>query len=165
MIVRRTEGYAYDAKLWDLCIVQGPFSVAPCQSLSLRFATFPSRYGALMHTTRPREIALSARLQATVALAWRATWVGWRRRWMCPRHGKRVTAAAAAAGSSLETTARRRAPRHGASDAHTKEHGSSTMNKQTTCLPPSVSPCQLIQSSVLERYWLRCFLTYSYPSK
>ena len=28
----------------DLSIVQGPFSVAPCQTLISRFATFPSRY-------------------------------------------------------------------------------------------------------------------------
>jgi hypothetical protein len=40
-IVARTEGNAYAAKVWDLSIVQGPFSVAPCQIRSmLRFATF-----------------------------------------------------------------------------------------------------------------------------
>ena len=27
-----TEGYAYDVGVWDLSIVQGPFSVAPCQT-------------------------------------------------------------------------------------------------------------------------------------
>jgi hypothetical protein len=32
-IVARTEGYTYDAKVWDLSLVQGPFSVAPCQTL------------------------------------------------------------------------------------------------------------------------------------
>jgi hypothetical protein len=31
-IVARTEGYTYAAKVWDLSIVQGPFSVAPCQN-------------------------------------------------------------------------------------------------------------------------------------
>jgi hypothetical protein len=32
-------GYAYDVGVWDLSIVQGPFSVAPCQTLIVRFAT------------------------------------------------------------------------------------------------------------------------------
>jgi hypothetical protein len=41
-IVTRTEGYTCDAKVWDLSIVQGPFSVAPCQTVALRFATFSS---------------------------------------------------------------------------------------------------------------------------
>jgi hypothetical protein len=30
-------GYTYAAKVWDLSIIQGPFSVAPCQPLALRF--------------------------------------------------------------------------------------------------------------------------------
>jgi hypothetical protein len=30
-IVARSEGYTYDASVWDLSIVQGPFSVAACQ--------------------------------------------------------------------------------------------------------------------------------------
>jgi hypothetical protein len=29
--VARTHMYTYAAKVWDLSIVQGPFSVAPCQ--------------------------------------------------------------------------------------------------------------------------------------
>jgi hypothetical protein len=33
-MVPRTAGYAYDATVWDLSIVQGPFSVAPCQTLT-----------------------------------------------------------------------------------------------------------------------------------
>jgi hypothetical protein len=37
-IVARAEGYTYAAKLWALCLVQGPFSVAPCQTLTYRFA-------------------------------------------------------------------------------------------------------------------------------
>jgi hypothetical protein len=41
-IVARTHMYTYDAKVWDLSIVQGPFSVAPCQTVALRFATFAS---------------------------------------------------------------------------------------------------------------------------
>jgi hypothetical protein len=32
-IVARTESYTYAAKVWDLSIVQGPFSVAPYQTL------------------------------------------------------------------------------------------------------------------------------------
>jgi hypothetical protein len=30
-MVARNEGYTYAAKVWDLSILQGPFSVAPCQ--------------------------------------------------------------------------------------------------------------------------------------
>jgi hypothetical protein len=45
-IVARTHMYTYATKVWDLFIVQGPFPVAPCQTLAkpftLRFATFPS---------------------------------------------------------------------------------------------------------------------------
>jgi hypothetical protein len=40
-----TEGYAYDVGVWDLSIVRGPFSVAPCQTLALRFAC-ASLYGS-----------------------------------------------------------------------------------------------------------------------
>ena len=43
-MVPRTGGYAYAAKVWDLSIVQGTFSVAPCQNLTIRFATFSSLY-------------------------------------------------------------------------------------------------------------------------
>jgi hypothetical protein len=39
-MVARTRMYTYDAKVWDSSIVQGPFSVAPCRTLLLRFATF-----------------------------------------------------------------------------------------------------------------------------
>jgi hypothetical protein len=39
-MVARTGGYAYDVGVWGLSIVQGPFSVAPCQPLKARFATF-----------------------------------------------------------------------------------------------------------------------------
>jgi hypothetical protein len=34
----RTGGYAYDVGVWDVSIVQGPFSVAPCPTPTLRFA-------------------------------------------------------------------------------------------------------------------------------
>ena len=37
--------YTYAAKVWELSLVQGPFSVAPCQTLALRFATVASLYG------------------------------------------------------------------------------------------------------------------------
>jgi hypothetical protein len=43
-IVARTHMYTYSAKVWPLCIFQGSFSVAPCQTLTLRFATFASLY-------------------------------------------------------------------------------------------------------------------------
>jgi hypothetical protein len=33
-MVPRTEGYTHAAKVWDLSIVQGPFSVAPRQTLT-----------------------------------------------------------------------------------------------------------------------------------
>jgi hypothetical protein len=33
-MVPRTEGYTYDAKVWDLSIVQEPFFVAPCQTFA-----------------------------------------------------------------------------------------------------------------------------------
>jgi hypothetical protein len=39
-IVARTHLYTYATHLWELCLVQGPFSAAPCQTLTLRFATF-----------------------------------------------------------------------------------------------------------------------------
>jgi hypothetical protein len=44
-IVARTEGCTYDANVWDVSIVQGPFSVAPRQTQCERFATFSSLYG------------------------------------------------------------------------------------------------------------------------
>jgi 3'-phosphoadenosine 5'-phosphosulfate (PAPS) 3'-phosphatase len=40
--VARTHMYTYAAKVWDLSLVQGPVSVAPCETLALRFATFAS---------------------------------------------------------------------------------------------------------------------------
>jgi hypothetical protein len=39
-IIARAHMYTYAAKVWDLSIVQGPVSVAPCHTLALRFATF-----------------------------------------------------------------------------------------------------------------------------
>ena len=34
-------------KVWEMSIAQGPFSVAPCETLALRFATFASPYVVL----------------------------------------------------------------------------------------------------------------------
>ena len=45
-IVARTGGYAYDVGVWDLSIVEGPFSVTPCQTLMSRFANFSPLYDA-----------------------------------------------------------------------------------------------------------------------
>jgi hypothetical protein len=41
-VVARTQGYTYAAQVWDLSIVQGPFSVAPYQTLIVRFALVPT---------------------------------------------------------------------------------------------------------------------------
>jgi hypothetical protein len=39
-MVPRTEGCTHDARVWEMSLVQGPFSVAPCQALVLRFRNF-----------------------------------------------------------------------------------------------------------------------------
>jgi hypothetical protein len=44
IVVARTHMYTYATYVWDLCLVQGPFSVAPNQPLALRFATVSSPY-------------------------------------------------------------------------------------------------------------------------
>jgi hypothetical protein len=41
-MVPRTGGYAYDVGVWDLSIIEGPFSVARAKPLTLRFAAFAS---------------------------------------------------------------------------------------------------------------------------
>jgi hypothetical protein len=43
-IVPRTEVYTYDVGVWDLAVIQGPVTVAPCLTLELRFAMFASLY-------------------------------------------------------------------------------------------------------------------------
>jgi hypothetical protein len=53
-MVPRTGGYAYDVGVWSLSIIQGPFSVAPCQILKSRFATFPHCPTTRRSTTRTR---------------------------------------------------------------------------------------------------------------
>ena len=45
--VARTHMYTYPAKVWDLPIVQGPFSVAACPNPKRTFATFASLHGSL----------------------------------------------------------------------------------------------------------------------
>ena len=62
-------------KVWDFSIVQGPFSVAPCQTLVSRFATFASLYGSYVQRDRPPpedmfigEPAYRAFIQSTLAL-------------------------------------------------------------------------------------------------
>jgi hypothetical protein len=50
-IVARTEGYTCTAEVWDLSIVQGAFSVAPCQTLALRIATFASLHAGASERT------------------------------------------------------------------------------------------------------------------
>jgi hypothetical protein len=57
--------YTYAAKVWALSIVQGPFSVAPCQTyvgvptLALRFAFFAPLHGS-RRTLPYRERAVCA---------------------------------------------------------------------------------------------------------
>jgi hypothetical protein len=46
-MVPRTHMHTYAAKVWDLSIVQGPFSVARAKPSALRFATFSSQLTAL----------------------------------------------------------------------------------------------------------------------
>jgi hypothetical protein len=43
-MVPRAGGDAFEGGVWDWSIVQGQFSVAPCQTLTLRFAFFSSLY-------------------------------------------------------------------------------------------------------------------------
>jgi hypothetical protein len=43
-IVARTHMYTYTARVWDLSIVQGPFSVALCRTFAVRLATFATLY-------------------------------------------------------------------------------------------------------------------------
>ena len=38
--VPRTEDYTYDANVWEVSIVQGPVSVAPCQTASVTIRNF-----------------------------------------------------------------------------------------------------------------------------
>jgi hypothetical protein len=51
-MVPRTGSYAYGVGVLDSSIVQGPVSVAPCQTLESRFATFASLYHSRRSTSR-----------------------------------------------------------------------------------------------------------------
>jgi hypothetical protein len=64
-VVARTGGYAYDVGVWDLSIVQGPFSVT-CQTLELRFATFFIAVCCL--TSPPLVTRTASSVMLTVAL-------------------------------------------------------------------------------------------------
>ena len=92
-IVARTRMYTYDAKVWDASIVQGPFSVAPCQTLircRLRLGIRGSIPRDLFHRCRlrlgirgsiPRFIAEywnsnHASLEPCVTLGWRVRSLG-----------------------------------------------------------------------------------------
>jgi hypothetical protein len=56
-IVARTEGYTYAAKVWALFIVQGPFSVAPCETpnVTIRITCASCVCGAPVQFERNRE--------------------------------------------------------------------------------------------------------------
>jgi hypothetical protein len=71
-IVARTEGYTRGANVWDLFIVQGPFSIAPCQTLAVRFATFASLYVAPLyaHARLPCEVATRSNDLSTRVCLW-----------------------------------------------------------------------------------------------
>ena len=58
-MVPRTGNYTYDVGFWDLSIVQGPFSVAPCRTLALRFATLLHRCRYLHALHCERELRLN----------------------------------------------------------------------------------------------------------
>jgi hypothetical protein len=51
-VVARAEGYTCDANVWDLSLVQRPFSVGPRQTLLVRFATFAALKSPLPPITR-----------------------------------------------------------------------------------------------------------------
>jgi hypothetical protein len=99
MMVPRTGGYAYDVGVWDLSIVQGPFSVAPCQTLELRFATLCHRciprvdQRMVARRERPR----TARAEHPLGNAYLCCWAG-EASCMGPRRGATPTVVATARG-------------------------------------------------------------------
>jgi hypothetical protein len=84
------EGYAYTVKVWDMSIVQGPFSVAPCNvtkfcvylgphsSLSLRPFSLLARLASLILTPLSPLLAPGMHASASPfeAMAERANWLG-----------------------------------------------------------------------------------------
>jgi hypothetical protein len=52
--VARTHLYTYAPNVWDSSLVQGPFSVAPCQTVASRFATLASQ--ALVALNSPEAV-------------------------------------------------------------------------------------------------------------
>jgi hypothetical protein len=56
-IVARTEGYTYAAKVWALTLVQGPFSVAPCQPNDSQLLHRCTSVGLLHRDCRQRHAA------------------------------------------------------------------------------------------------------------
>ena len=65
-MVARTEGSTCSTQVWDLSIVQGPFSVAPCQTLDLRFVTFASLCAASHNSALPVDSLVTVRSLACV---------------------------------------------------------------------------------------------------
>jgi hypothetical protein len=57
-VVARTEGHAHDVGVWDLSIIQGPFSAAPCQTLIITIANFSIAVQANCRTHRPQNLKL-----------------------------------------------------------------------------------------------------------
>jgi hypothetical protein len=53
----------------DSSIIQGPFSIAPCQTLISRFATFSSLYGSKNRVYPPRAGAAAGEATSGVALS------------------------------------------------------------------------------------------------
>jgi hypothetical protein len=44
-IVALTEGYTYAVIVWAVCLVQGPFPIAPCQTLYVTIRNFSIAVG------------------------------------------------------------------------------------------------------------------------
>jgi hypothetical protein len=62
-VVLRTGCYAHDVEVWDLSVIQGPFSVAPCQTLTLRFATLSLYHLLDPHSARSHPKSLTLRFR------------------------------------------------------------------------------------------------------
>jgi hypothetical protein len=51
--IARSEGYTNAANVWAVSLVQGPFSVAPCQTLPRPIRLFTSLYGGAVCVSAP----------------------------------------------------------------------------------------------------------------